>query len=344
MCRFNMQKKIKTEAVASAVLCTALAMLLLASCNIYEDLNPCPHGINLRFVYDYNMEYANAFPSKVDNIILYIYDEQGNFLKSYSEAGEKLHDENYRLKIDLPHGKYRFVAYGGIAGEDRSFNPVINPVEGNTLTDLEIMMNNDNLINFDNIKFMSNESLHDFFYGALNVTVEGEMYHDATINLMCNTNNIRIMLQSLDGQPVPMEKFEFAVADDNTLFDAENNLVPNGTVTYLPWTIGESMRMESDEIEVKTGFAEFSTSRLSVNNDNQLIILRTEDNKEILKLPLNKCLLLLKSEKYAKMGAQEFLDRESDWSIIFLLDSKYNWIKTQIIINGWVVKLNNVDY
>lgn len=46
------------------VLCTVLAVAaLLSSCHgIYNDLEPCSQGVRLRFVYDYNMEYANAFP------------------------------------------------------------------------------------------------------------------------------------------------------------------------------------------------------------------------------------------------------------------------------------------
>ncbi len=40
---------------------------LFSSCeSIYEDLDPCPQGLRLRFVYDYNMEFANAFPSQVE--------------------------------------------------------------------------------------------------------------------------------------------------------------------------------------------------------------------------------------------------------------------------------------
>ena len=52
---------------AGAVLCAASACVAFSSCErIYDDLAPCPHGVSLRFVYDYNMEYANAFPSNVD--------------------------------------------------------------------------------------------------------------------------------------------------------------------------------------------------------------------------------------------------------------------------------------
>ena len=43
------------------------------------------------------------------------------------------------------------------------------------------------------------------------------------------------------------------------------------------------------------------------------------------------------------MGAQEFLDRESDWSLIFFLDQDGNWLRTQIVINDWVVRLNDME-
>ena len=49
----------------SMVLGIILVNIVFSSCErIYEDLDPCPHGVSLRFIYDYNMEYANAFPKK----------------------------------------------------------------------------------------------------------------------------------------------------------------------------------------------------------------------------------------------------------------------------------------
>ena len=316
-----------------------LTILMPTSCDIYEGLDPCPRGVNLRFVFDYNMEYANAFPSKVDCYTLFIYDEQGNFLKSYSEEGDKLKDENYRLQIDLPHGKYHFVTYGGMTCKKRSFSPVNDPTEGSKLSDLKVMMHHKDLT--------SDQLLHDFFYGKLDVTVEGEMYRDHTIKLMRNTNNIRVLLQHLDGEPIPMDQFKAEITDDNTLFDVENNLVSNGTITYFPWASGltssrDASRNVRDE-EIKAGFAEFSTSRLCVQNKNRLIIRQANTNEVVLNIPLNQYLLLLKSQRYEKMGSQEFLDRECDWSLIFFLDEGLKWINTQIIINGWTVRINDTD-
>ena len=54
-------------------------IVVLLPC-IYNDLEPCSQGVRLRFVYDYNMEYANAFHSQVDCLALLVYDEQGNYL------------------------------------------------------------------------------------------------------------------------------------------------------------------------------------------------------------------------------------------------------------------------
>ena len=90
---------------AGAVLCAASAGVAFSSCErIYDDLDPCPHGVSLRFVYDYNMEYANAFPSNVDCLTLYIYDGDGNYVDTETVTGAQLQDENWRMTLDLEKG------------------------------------------------------------------------------------------------------------------------------------------------------------------------------------------------------------------------------------------------
>ena len=41
---------------------------------------------------------------------------------------------------------------------------------------------------------------------------------------------------------------------------------------------------------------------------------RKEDGANVIDIPLIRYLLLLKSDLYAQMPSQEFLDRESEWS------------------------------
>ena len=102
-----------------------LATVALSSCErIFEDLDPCPHGVSLRFVYDYNMEFANAFPKQVDCLTLYIYDDKDNYVDTKIVTGAELQDEDYRMTLDLEKGNYHFVAYGGLACDKSSFSPV----------------------------------------------------------------------------------------------------------------------------------------------------------------------------------------------------------------------------
>ena len=306
--------------------------MMFTSCEyIHEDLMPCERGVSLRFVYDYNMEYANAFPSKVHCLTLYVYDGEGNYVATFTEKTDVLKDENYRMKIDLEPGDYSMVAYGGLACEQHSFAVTDEPVDAtDALSGLSVLMQHDNLT--------SDKLLHDFFFGSFK-------YKDETVYMMKNTNNIRIILQQMNGQPVSDEDFTFRIVnDDNTLFANDNSLIENGNITYMPWAQGQRTVGEGEEGsgQVTVAYAEFSTSRLTVGNRPRLIITNKETAEEVVNIPLSDYLLLLKSDRYAEMSDQEYLDRENEWSMIFFLDEDHLWINAQIIINDWVVRLNNI--
>ena len=337
-----MMKHSNISSIMSAALAAVLMMLAAASCdNIYESLPPCPHGVNLRFVYDYNMEYANAFHKQVDCITLYVYDQQGNYLSTHTETTSALANENYRMTLDLEHGNYRLVAYGGLACAEHSFSPVSTPTltRASLYTDRQVAMDEGEI----------GTRLHDLFYGAVDITVQGDDYVKDTLYMMKNTNNIRIMLQQVNAEtPLNDEDFTFAITDDNTLFAHDNSLIPNGTVTYTPWAQGTNAVGTNgegeDATEAQVSYAEFSTSRLvKETNSPKLIIKNKHTGEDVVNIPLINYLLLLKSELYADMPAQEFLDRESQWSLLFFLDEGGHWLQTRIVINDWVVRLNNAE-
>ena len=316
---------------------SALMAVMLPSCHgIYDgDLPPCPHGVSLRFVYDYNMEYANAFPTKVDCVTLYVYDKAGHYVKTLVETSNVLQDEEWRMLIDLAEGDYHFVAYGGLACNEASFAVKAEP--GSAIPQLSELS-----VEMDHVGLTSEKKLHDLFFGTLDVTVSGDAYQNAAIRMMKDTNNLRVVLQQLNGQPLSDEDFIFCITDDNTLLDNTNHTVPNGIITYSPWAQGQYVVGEDGNDGVTVVYAELSTSRLVTSNAPRFIVRRTTDGKEIINIPLNEYLLLLKSDLYSDMGAQEFLDRESEWSLVFFLDANREWVTTQVIINNWVVRLNGV--
>ena len=320
-----------------------LATVALSSCErIFEDLAPCPHGVSLRFVYDYNMEYANAFPAQVDCLTLYIYDDEDNYVDTRIVTGTELQDENYRMTLDLEEGDYHFVAYGGMACEQSSFSLQETPKAGSKRTGLSARMDADCLTTPERRR------LHDMFWGQLTLR-SADLYREGTVKMMKNTNSIRIVLQQVTGGTVKAEDFNFEITDDNTLFSYDNDLLPNGNITYTPWAKGQAQTGVSivgpDQVvpqPVEVAYAELSTSRLMTKNAPRLVVKRRADSRIVIDFPLNKCLLLMRSDRY-EMGDQEYLDRESRWTLFFFLQSDDTWLNTRIVVNDWVVRINNVE-
>ena len=94
------------------------SFLLLAcfavSCNVYEDFEGCPSGFSVQFVYTYNMMNVDAFAEEVNNVTLFIFDENGLFVKKQYEEGEALKKEGYRMLVDLEPGTYQLVTWAGM--------------------------------------------------------------------------------------------------------------------------------------------------------------------------------------------------------------------------------------
>ncbi|MDE6469286.1 MAG: FimB/Mfa2 family fimbrial subunit, partial [Muribaculaceae bacterium] len=52
--------------------------------------------------------------------------------------------------------------------------------------------------------------------------------------------------------------------------------------------------------------------------------------------PLERTLLLYKAQFHASMADDEYLDREDDYNITFILDKNNNWNRAAMIyINNW---------
>ena len=321
------------------VMALAASVTPFASCDrLYEDLQECERGARIRFVYDYNMEFANAFPSQVDCLTVLFYDEEGRYVTTRTNMTSDLQDENWRMVVDLEPGTYNIIAYGGMECEDASFSFTSSP-SLISMYDIEVELNPSCLV-------PPMHDLHNLFYGKAEISIEQEdiTYRDLTVYMMKDTNNLRILLQNVDGMPIDEADFEFKVTDDNTLMAWDNAVIPTQTVDYLPWAHGNTAVGErpEDSGEVSVAYAEFSFPRLVTSNSPRLVITRKKDGRKVIDIPLINYLVLLKSEKYSNMGSQEFLDRESRWKMLFFLQGGI-WLDTVIEINDWVVRLNSVE-
>ncbi len=326
----------------------ALAILIAATLNItscdrlHEDLQPCPQGVRLRFVYDYNMEFANAFPSQVDCLTVLIYDKDGKYVGTRTAFRPETADENWRMTIDLAAGKYHFEAYGGMACDNASFDFVTAPAQ-TALTDLKVQLDGSLLT------YPDGKALHHLYWGDLEIDVpqagNGTDYTEATIYMMKDTNDIRVLLANLNNTPINEDDFEFRLITDNTLLDYKNDIIPTQETTYWPWSKGNlGAGVLPTGAEATFAYAEISTSRLVKGNPTTLLITRQKDGKEVVKIPLINLLLMMKSDRYPDMQAQEFLDRESRWNVTFLIAGDDVWMRATIVVNDWIVRYNNAEF
>jgi len=335
----NLRSVIFNSAVRMGLLGLILTMGLV-SCNlVWEEHVECPTGVRLKFVYDRNMEFANAFHSMVHCVSVLVFDAEGNYLTTIEESGEPLQDEAYRMQIGLEKGDYTFVVYGGLACDDRSFSIP-------TMTSTRSISHIDRLYaEMEHEDFVSDDLKHNFFHAARSITISENTYQEETVSLTKNTNSIRVILQQINGKTLSADDSIFAVTDDNSFMDGQNNVIPKGDVTYKPWSSGDMTVgvAEDGETPVTVAYAEFSTSRLTTATSPVLAVDNAKTGESVLNIPLNNYLALYKSDRYSDMSMQEYLDRESEWVIVFFLDDSLRWINTRIVVNDWVVRINNMD-
>lgn len=326
------------KALAAALLVGAAVSL--PSCNAFhEDLDPCPQGIRLRFVYDYILDDGNVIFKQVDCLTLLVYDKEGNYIETRTAGPTEIENEDWRMDLDLPAGDYHMLAYGGMDCEKSTFR-FATPVNETKMEDVEVYLPS-NLITSP-----VGTDLHPLYYGALDVTVPetGMDYTPATLYLMKDTNDIRILLGNESGLPTNVDDFVFTITDNNTRFNYLNQVISTENVTYHPWIWGDSeVGILPDQEPAVLSWAELSVPRLMANSKAVLKVNRVDDGREVLSIPLVNILLMLKSEHFNYLKPQEFLDRQSRWNLTFFLTNDGVWAGVSIVINDWIVRINNVS-
>lgn len=320
------------------------ATLAFSACDnqIYDDEGDCEPHYFVRFVYDMNMLYTDAFATQVNSVDLYVFDaETGKYITHFEDAGDALKSGDYKMSLDnLAPGKYEFVAWCGLANNNQDFTVPTNIAQ---LEDLTCTMAR----SYDEQVAYSDRNLHALYHGSLEVDLpKTEGNHIYTVKLTKDTNNINLSLQHMADELDP-ERFEITVTDANGLLAYDNSLIDSQSIEYRPWSV-RSGSVDVDNNGKPASFlqTEFSTSRLMTDHELRINIIDKEENKTIFSIPLVKWALQLRSANYANMDAQEYLDREDEYNLmVFLAGDDETWIAKQIIINGWhVIENEGVEF
>ena len=323
-----MRKIMKTEGAVRRMgygSCLLLLLVLFSCTSIDETLPEC--RLYVRFRYDYNMEFSDAFASQVNRVDVFVFDKDGTFVMKKSEQGETLGGGSYRMPVPLPAGEYRIAAWAGMSDDFEMPEPVAGKT---TLEDLTVRMKREESL-------VHNKALNPLWYGGVQaVSFTGRQEQTETVSLIKDTNKFRFILQkSGPGEELDINDCLFEIRADNGYYDWNNDLLDDDMISYRPYYL--------EKVEDVGIVVEMNTMRLLEHKKVYLTLTRKSDGKELMKIDLIPYLLLTKMEGH-NIPAQEYLDRQSEYAIVFFYNPELlNFLSTKIVINGWTIWLKGED-
>ncbi|MBR1699489.1 MAG: FimB/Mfa2 family fimbrial subunit [Bacteroidales bacterium] len=351
-------KRINTIAWMAALL---LGTFSFSACDrvIYDQEVSEDCAVAVRFRFDFNLKYADAFRNEVHSVALYVFDKSGRFVTKATESGVPLTREDYTLEIPgLKTGIYDVVAWCGLEDSDTFDVPDVTTKE-------ELLCRIKTTVRTKAQETVSDKWLGSLFYGYVEnadlVNLPRGSVNTIEIPLVKDTNSVTVLLQAItegmdDVGTLTPEQFDFVIYDYNAELGWNNNIVNYAPLTYLPFNTKQGSITLNDGTEVLTAaVAEFSVSRLVKRTENnpRLIITQRSNGKVVFDIPIIDYFLMVKSYYVQSMEDQEYLDRQDDYSVAIFLEYKKGpgpgpdpegyYVAASVYINGWHIVLMNTD-
>lgn len=327
-----------------------MSAMVLSSCDnpIYDDEGYCETHYLVRFKYDYNMKFADAFSREVDAVTLYLVDEKDHIVWRKTESGEQLKASDYAMEVDVAPGTYDLVAWCSSASPT-TFRIGDGTLRHELTTDFEVAQSEDGTEYMDH---PLDRLFHGYMSGVEFPAVEGAtIVH--TLPLTKDTNHFVVTLQQLAGEPIDEDLVEFEITDNNAHLGWDNTPQGEEAVTYRQWykeTVHADIGTETESTRVDNGtfagvVAELTTSRLMYGNrDNaRLRVYRTDTGATIASVRLIDALLLVMGQENSRLlTKQAYLDYKDEYNLTFFLDEDHRWLDGILQIESWRVVYREV--
>ncbi len=335
---------------AAALLIGAASLAACSDSFIYDEEGDCDPHYKARFVFDYNMLYADAFSREVNAVTLYLIDPAtGNIVWQNSESGDALSADGYLMDIDVAPGTYRLMAWCGEGVGEHFSVPQAEHHTGLKCT-LKRAYENDIAVVRNDIKRLYHGAVRNSD-GTLTDVVfpDDEGVYTFTIPLVKDTNDVNIVLQNLSGEEIDPEDFTFTLVEANGNLEWDNSMLDGENITYYPHhtSSGSAGLVKPEDVAgratistLSACLAEHTVSRL-MQDQKMNIRIFNKTGKKIVDIPLTDYALMLKTSHYADMDNQEFLDRQDKYDVVFFLDEKGSWVHANIQILSWKLVIQN---
>lgn len=299
---------------------------------IREDLSMCNPGVVVQFEYTLHNYEGDLFGSEVDGMTIYVFDENGVYLKSHVP---EVYGQNNTTVISLKgNTEYTLVAWGG----DMSAYTV-GEKNANGSVSSGLKTGETRLENFVVALKEASQGIASaptpLFYGKSTVTPASSGDPVTTkISLVKDTSVIRFVITDVteteEGSSITAaELYEIYCTGENTVLNFENNIAAGAPqMKYIP---------SETASEGKVYEAEIDMMRLLQGDDTLTALVRDAVTGVDY---LNRNLVELLQEKPA-YKTQAGLDKEDMFLIEMDIDRNHpggdDGIYVVIKINGWVI-------
>lgn len=350
---FSKISKTISAAIVSAFAIMATAVSL-PSCSLVNDGTDCVESYTLlKFVFDHNMSFADAFDHEVDAVSILVFDaESGTLVRRMDVPHAELSDDN-SVPLSIAPGRYNILVWGGNHGEH--FDIAAGKPGESTLADFHCRT----------LRDIDNDGTHHVrtdlagLYHAIELVdlpyASPSAPYRLTVKLKKNTNTFRIVLQDDGGEPVDDSKYDIVITDNNGWLNHDNTLRDLSQLSYHPWyTFSGNVEVNTNPVDVSgkaqapvarsncgAALAELTTGRLLTGNKPMLTITRKNDGGTVLSVPVIDYALLVKGFYHKEISDQEYLDRQDEYNMTFFLKNG-KWASSTIIINNWRIVRNDV--
>ena len=220
------------------LLVVCMVIGFMASCDSVLDFKEgdCSYQYKVKFKYDYNMKYADAFHSLVSTVTLYAFDENGKLAFQNTNSGDALKDQNYAMSLNVDPGKYHLVTWAGL--DNQSFAVPVLSLGSSTIDNLTVktrrVKNTSRSVTSygevgDNL--VSNE-LSPLWHGEISSTdVVLSRSRDTilTVPLIKNTNTIRVVIVQAASKDAMAKSTSRAISKTSFDYKLSDN---NGFMNY----------------------------------------------------------------------------------------------------------------
>jgi hypothetical protein len=331
------------------VLLFSLLSLLATGC-IKENLDNCVRGIRLQFRYIHNNQNADLLSEQVQNIRIYLFDQNTGVLVDIISVGTQDIARGY-VDIDINDGLYTVVTWGGSSTnmmqggyiDAQATNPAANTyipvaIGTTTLDNFRMMLAYDPLS--DNALASAIPKVANFgdlFYASVtNISVVmGRNRQTVNLDMIKNTCTLKVVITGLNylssRATLPDLPIEVFSTGKNWLYDYINNPdIYAPRMLYLPYE--NSLNTDADEMEVL-----IKQQRLNINQsvlDPVLLYIRSTIGANLIS-PLNIIEAIRQNPVYQTQSA---IDREDLFTITIAIEPSDSVnLTVTITINGWVI-------